>query len=199
MREILQRHIPAPALDYCHGLWLRYQFDFIATRPRRTRLGDFRAETGKRDQITVNQNLNVYNFLITYLHEVAHLEVYRGYKRRQPPHGKAWQTHFRALLLPVMNETVFPVGILTPLLDYARAPKAATGSHLPLMQALKAVDAPTDGNLVMVSSLSEGELFNFDKKTFIRSIMRRTRVVCIEQTTQKRYTIPAHVLVQKCA
>ncbi|TAF98003.1 MAG: sprT domain-containing protein [Cytophagia bacterium] len=198
MKEILQQHVPVAALNYCHDLWLRYQFDFIATRPRRTRLGDFRAETGKRDQITVNQNLNVYSFLITYLHEVAHLEVFRTYKRRQPPHGTAWQNHFRALLVPVMNPDVFPDAVLVPLLHYARAPKASTGSHLPLMQALKAIDQP-DTNLVMVSQLAEGTLFELDKKIFIRSTMRRTRIVCIEQQSQKRYTVPAHVLVQKCA
>lgn len=197
MKEILQQHLPASALDYCYGLWLRYQFDFVATRPRRTRLGDFRAETGKRDKITVNQNLNPYNFLITYLHEVAHLEVFRSYKRRQPPHGKAWQQHFRALLVPVTNQQVFPASVLVPLLDYARAPKASTGSHLPLIQALKAIDQPQD-NLLMVSDLAEGTLFELDQKIFIRSTMRRTRVVCIEQNTQKRYTVPAHVLVQKC-
>ena len=197
MKEILQQHLPPLSLDYCHGLWLRYQFDFIATRPRRTRLGDFRAQMGKRDQITVNQNLNPSNFLITYLHEVAHLEVFRTYKRRQTPHGKAWQNHFRNLLLPVMNENIFPASVLLPLLDYARAPKASTGSHLPLMQALKALDQPAT-DLVMVSQLAEGTLFELDKKIFVRSTMRRTRVVCIEQQSQKRYTVPAHVLVQKC-
>jgi hypothetical protein len=59
----------------------------------------------RRERITVNVNLNPYNFLVTYLHEVAHLEVYRQYKRRQPPHGKAWKTHFRLLLIPVMSES----------------------------------------------------------------------------------------------
>ncbi|TAE98429.1 MAG: hypothetical protein EAZ80_06415 [Runella slithyformis] len=66
------------------------------------------------------------------------------------------------------------------------------------MQALKAIDQP-DTNLVMVSQLAEGTLFELDKKIFIRSTMRRTRIVCIEQQSQKRYTVPAHVLVQKCA
>lgn len=88
------------AVSYCYDLWERYQFDFVAAKPRRTRLGDFRAQLGYRERITVNVNLNPYNFLITYLHEVAHLEVYRKYKRRQPPHGKAWKIIFLDYLFP---------------------------------------------------------------------------------------------------
>jgi SprT protein len=196
MQNILEQHVPAPSVAYCYSLWERYQFDFVAIRPRRTRLGDFTAKPLHRERITVNVNLNPYNFLITYLHEVAHLEVYRQYKRRQPPHGKAWKTHFRALLLPVMNESNFPVSILRPLLDYAQNPTASTGTHLPLMQAIKSIDAPQT-DLVMVSELPEGQVFRLNQKVFVRGTQRRTRIVCVEKVSQKKYLVAAHAWVEK--
>lgn len=196
MRSILERHVPAPAVSYCYDLWERYQFDFVASRPRRTRLGDFTAHPSRRERITVNVNLNPYNFLVTYLHEIAHLEVYRQYKRRQPPHGNAWKTHFRGLLLPVMNEANFPLSVLTPLLDYAKNPTASTGTHLPLMQALKTIDAPQT-HLVMVSQLSEGQIFRLNQKVFVRGTQRRTRIVCVEEASRKKYLVAAHAWVEK--
>lgn len=196
MQKILEGHVPAASVQYCYHLWERYQFDFVASKPRRTRLGDFRAQPGYRERITVNVNLNPYNFLITYLHEVAHLEVYRTYKRRQPPHGKAWKNHFGRLLMPVMNETVFPVSILAPLRHYAQNPMASTGTHLPLMQALKNIDAPQTDR-VMVSELPEGQLFRLNQKVFVRGTLRRTRVVCVENASQKKYLVAAHAWVEK--
>lgn len=196
MKQILQRHVPAPAIGYCYDLWERYQFDFVVTRPRQTRLGDFTAYPHKRERITVNVNLNPYNFLITYLHEVAHLEVYRKFSRRQPPHGTAWKNHFRALLVPVMHEANFPTSVLNPLLNYAQNPTASTGTHLPLMQALKNIDAPQT-DLVMVGNLSEGQTFVLNQKTFVRGTQRRTRIVCIEKFSQKKYLVAAHAWVEK--
>ncbi len=195
MWNILEHHVPAPSVAYCYDLWERYQFDFVVTRPRHTRLGDFTAKPNQRERITINNNLNSYNFLITYLHEIAHLEVYRSYKRRQPPHGKAWKAHFRALLLPTLNIETFPTSILSPLTQYSYNPTASTGTFLPLMQALKSIDAP-HSDLVMVSELSEGQAFRLQQKVFIRGTQRRTRIVCIEKTSQKRYLVAAHAWVE---
>ena len=196
MKEILEGHVPGASVAYCYHLWERYQFDFVASKPRRTRLGDFCARPGHRERITVNINLNPYNFLITYLHEVAHLEVYRRYKRRQPPHGKAWKSHFHELLVPVMNEHNFPDAVLAPLLRYAQNPTASTATYLPLMQALKNIDAPQT-DLVMVSQLPEGQLFRLNQKVFVRGTLRRTRVVCVEKASQKKYLVAAHAWVEK--
>ncbi|MEZ4901543.1 MAG: sprT domain-containing protein [Spirosomataceae bacterium] len=195
MKQILQRHVPAAAVDYCYEFWERYQFDFIATRPRQSRFGDFTARPQKRERITVNINLNPYNFLITYLHEVAHLEVYRKFNQRQPPHGIAWKSHFRDLLIPVMNEYVFPISVLSPLLHYAQNPTASTGTYLPLIQALKNIDTP-QSDLVMVAQLAEGKTFILNQKVFVRGTQRRTRIVCIERHSQKKYLVAAHAWVK---
>ena len=195
MWNILEHHVPAPSVAYCYDLWEPYHIHTVPTPPRHTLLSEFTSKPNQRERITINNNLNSYNFLITYLHEIAHLEVYRSYKRRQPPHGKAWKAHFRALLLPTLNIETFPTSILSPLTQYSYNPTASTGTFLPLMQALKSIDAP-HSDLVMVSELSEGQAFRLQQKVFIRGTQRRTRIVCIEKTSQKRYLVAAHAWVE---
>ena len=64
------------------------------------------------------------------------------------------------------------------------------------MQAIKNVDAP-HSDLVMVSELSEGQAFRLQQKVFIRGTQRRTRIVCIEKTSQKKYLVAAHAWVER--
>ena len=39
-------------------------------------------------RISVNGNLNKYSFLITLIHELAHLLTFTQYKNRVDPHGR---------------------------------------------------------------------------------------------------------------
>ncbi|GAB2763963.1 hypothetical protein GCM10027275_01280 [Rhabdobacter roseus] len=196
-QALLAPYIPPLALSYCEQLWQQYNFDLRITRPRRTRLGDFSVKPKARPRITVNVNLNPYSFLITYLHEVAHCAVFATHKCRVAPHGPEWQKSFRELLQPVLTEAIFPPSVLLPLRRYALAPKASTGSDLPLLHALRQYDAPLpDHNKVPLLHLNEGCDFVFQQREFTRGVLRRTRVLCTEKTSQRRYTIPAHALVE---
>ena len=196
-------YVPQAALAYCERLYQNNNFDFFLSRPRRTRLGDFTIKPGFIPRITVNINLNPYNFLITYLHEVAHYNVYqkfkRPFKKRVAPHGSEWKKEFYLLLQPVMNEEVFPLDILTPLLHYAMNPKASTGGDQILYNSLKKYDDPSvNVNKTALIHLNEGTDFVFQNRLFIRGSVRRTRVLCTDKVSQRRYTIPAHALVEAC-
>jgi hypothetical protein len=196
-------HVPQLAYSYCKQLHQIYKFDFFLSRPRQSRLGDFTTKPGFAPRITVNVNLNPYNFLITYLHEVAHCVVYREYKtrgrKRISPHGQEWKHEFTKLLLPVMNEQIFPTDILKPLLLYAKSPKASTGADQILYNAIKKYDdqALSDNKIALVH-LTEGANFVFHNRVFVRGSLRRTRVLCTDKVSQRRYTIPAHALVEVC-
>lgn len=199
----LSQYVPSAASVYCEHLYQTGKFDLVLSRPRRTRLGDFTIKTGVAPRITVNANLNPYNFLITYLHEVAHYRVYQKYqgmfRRKIAPHGPEWKSEFNMLLQPVMNEDVFPVEILIPLFIYARNPKASTGGDLVLYNAIKKFDAPSlSSNKTVLLHLSEGSDFVFHNRLFVRGSVRRTRVLCTDKVSQRRYTIPAHALVEAC-
>ncbi len=196
-KTLFERHVPPAAVAYCHQLWQQHGFAFRVTRPRRTRLGTHQFDPATGHLVTVNGNLNLAAFLITYLHEVAHVVTVQEARRRPLPHGVAWKRHFRQLLEPVLTEAFFPPFVLEPLRDYARDPAAATSSHGPLTRALQALDAPPEGTPLTVQQLAEGETFVFHDRTFVRGPLRRTRALCTEVTTGRRYTVPGHAPVRR--
>lgn len=201
MADVFSIYFPAEAAIYCRQLWQTYNFDFQIVKPRRTRLGDFRAFPNGKTQITVNQDLNPYAFLITYVHEVAHADVNRAYKKRIQPHGKAWRSAFQRLMQPLLTESIFPEEILVSLQRYMSKPAATTYANPGLMAALRKADVlskvNTNSKAILLRDVVEGEMFQFDKKTFIRGTLRRTRIVCKEMSSGKSYAILAHAWVQK--
>ena len=56
--------------------------------PRNTKLGDYRYDNKKGNQITINNDLNPYATLITLTHEIAHAFVFKRYGANHQPHGK---------------------------------------------------------------------------------------------------------------
>lgn len=191
-----ERYVPAPAVGYCLHLWQQHDFTFAISRPRRSRLGTHQFDPAEGHHITVNADLNPAAFLITYLHEVAHVRTVRQARRRVLPHGTAWKTHFRDLLQPVLTETVFPLSVLDPLRSYARNPTASTASYAPLLRALQGLDTRST-EVLTVDQIPQGESFTLGKRVFLRGPLRRTRVLCTEQTTGRRYTVPAHAQVER--
>ncbi len=195
----LSQFIPQSSVDYCQHLRHLHDFRLVITPPRRTRLGCFSVRPPQQPVIRINGNLNPYNFLITYLHEIAHCAVYKSCKRSVLPHGKEWKQTFRELLLPILNPEVLPRDILGCLTDYARDPKASTGADRNLYEVLKKYDAPseTEKGKIPLMHVKEGEVFVFQTRLFIKGELRRTRVLCTEKTSSRRFTIPAHVLVEQ--
>lgn len=194
--SLLQTHLPAPAVRYAYDLWQAHPFAFRVARPRRTRLGDYCYAPERGHVISVNANLPAPAFLITYLHEVAHRIVYERYGRRTAPHGAAWKTQFRDLLQPVLNEAIFSPPVLAALRSYARNPGATTASCPALVHALREL-SPTPPPGVPLTEVPEGDRFELNGKLFTRGPLRRSRYLCTEQTSGRRYAVAASALVRK--
>ena len=187
--QTFERYFPAEATAYCYELWQREKFAFKISKSRKTKLGDYRYDrhTG-RHQVSVNGDLNSYSFLITYLHEVAHLLVQKEYNGKVPPHGVEWKNTFTALLKPVASDTIFPEDILIPLLRYMKNPKASTVGDHKLYMALSHYNKNSEEN-TLLAAVEEGESFQFKGKTYIKLSTRRTRALCEEVKTRRRYLI----------
>ena len=116
------------------------------------------------------------------------------------PHGQEWQATFRRLMEPLLNESVFPASILIPLRQYLTKPAATTYAHPALMLALRQADTKlpvaASANRMVLREVQEGNLFLFNKKTFVRGTLRRTRIVCKEVASGKLYAILAHTWVE---
>src|SRR5687768_5279340 len=98
----LQQHLPAQAVAYCYNLWKNNPFELRITRTRQSKVGDFTSRKNVRYQrITLNHDLNPFLFLVTYIHEVAHLHVYVLHGNRVDPHGDIWKTVFKHLMDPL--------------------------------------------------------------------------------------------------
>ena len=195
---LLRPYVPPAAVAYCADLALLHNLQLQVSRPRRSKWGDYRFR--KREgtithSITVNNNLNPYAFLITYLHEVAHCAAFVKHGLRIKPHGREWKVHFAKLLAPVLDEKIFPQDVLTPLRRYSRNPKAATGSDGALTLALQQHDVISEE--VPLSHLAPNARFEFRQRTYIKKKVRRTRSLCQEESTDVHYLILETTLVRR--
>ena len=181
--SILQAYIPEASITGILDLLEQYPTHLIITRERITKQGDFKILRNGQSQITVNHNLNPYNFLLTLVHEIAHLVVHRTYKRVKP-HGQEWKNTFRSLMLPFINNAVFPNDLLPYLAQYFINPKAATGSDIQLSIALKKYDAPSDKK--MIYELKEA-LNLYSIKEPISWEKKEERVTNVQRKTPKKY------------
>jgi len=98
--SLLEEYLPSGVAE---DVWSRVEKDnvrFRIAKPRKTKLGDYRPPYGKHGhRISVNADLNPYSFLITVLHEFAHLETWKKFKRTTKPHGNEWKMAFQERLV----------------------------------------------------------------------------------------------------
>jgi SprT protein len=193
--DILQSHVPTTAIPYCFDLWKATPFELKVSRSRQTKVGDFTSRgTRKHPRITLNIDLNPFQFLLTYVHEVAHLHVYLKHGNRVDPHGEQWRTTFTELMIPMLWENVFPEEILHELRRHMINPMASSFSDPRLTQVMRKFDHNAH-QFVTLSELPEGSIFTFQKRQFIKGKLRRTRVLCREVKSKRDYLVPADALV----
>ncbi len=183
--------VPKEAESYCVSLWRQYEFRLKLPNHRRSKWGDYRyrksANGTEQHQISVNRTLPNEAFLLTYLHEVAHLIAFQQCGFRIRPHGAEWKACFRQLLQPVLAQSMVSEEVRLPLQRYAQNPKATVHADAALLSALLR-DKPPDGDIPL-SSVGEQEEFVFQGRKFLKEKVRRTRALCREVASGKRYTI----------
>ena len=193
---ILHNYLPEKAIPLVDELLNEYRFFLKITNNRKTKHGDFRLLKNGKYQITINNDLNSYRFLITLIHEIAHLKTHQENKRiiRQiKPHGIEWKLNFQQLMLPFLNPEIFPDAILGILANYLRNPKASTDSDAKLSLILKQQDAPNNKNYIFEIPLNSK--FQYNNRIFVKGTKRRTRYECTEIKSKKVYLFHANAEV----
>jgi hypothetical protein len=185
-QNILKEYIPEYAIGGIIAILDKYPIHIKITKERLTKQGDFRILRNGQAQISINHNLNSYQFLLTLVHELAHWLTHKKYKTVKP-HGIEWKHEFKYLMLPFLNNDIFPNDTLPYLAQYLKNPKAATGSDVQLSIALKKYDAPSD--TISLFELEKGNRFKLRNKNFILGEKRRTRYECLEQNNNRKYLI----------
>ncbi len=184
LQDFLPPNTYEPVTAYLH----HYRVHLTVARERKSILGDYRHRThGKNHRISVNGNLNRYAFLITLLHELAHLLSFENFGNRIAPHGREWKQVFGQLLAQFIEHNVFPDDITKALKQSLHDPAASSCSDEDLLRVLKRYDEK-DKHLVFVESIPEGALFKtHDGKVFKKGERIRKRYKCEEVNTKKIY------------
>jgi len=189
--SFFERYIPGEFLDYVVSVILENPVRFKIVKPRKTKLGDFRA--GKKKDlhiITVNNNLNLYSFLITTLHEFAHLIAHNDFGRRIQPHGQEWKDVYADLIHPLIESGKLPDDIEKVLLNSLIKVKASSCSDVKLQRVLMKYDLHSE-EIKTLEELDKNSTFALNNKVFIKGNLRRTRFLCRELNTKRDYLIHA--------
>lgn len=184
----LQSFLPAGTYEAVLHYLQFYRVHLTVARERKSILGDYRHRHGqKAHRISVNGNLNPYSFLITLLHELAHLLTFETYGNKVAAHGKEWKLLFGQLLARFIEQDVFPADIKAVLLQSLRNPAASSCADETLLRTLKGYDEKND-NAQFVESLPEGTLFRtHDGRIFRKGEKMRKRFRCVEMETNRTY------------
>jgi SprT protein len=194
VESILMQHVPAKAVSYCTMLWQEFPFSFKLRKSRRSKVGDFTCRSGQSPQITVNSDLHPFLFLMTYVHEVAHLHVHKALGFKAEAHGEDWKKTFQTLMAPLLTLEIFPDPLLTGLKKHMASPKASSFSDAELTQLFRSLNEH-EKNAVLLSQIPEGSVFHLHGRWFKKGKLRRTRVLCSEVKTRRQYLVPVDVPV----
>ena len=184
MTPNFQKHIPENAIDLVQSLMELHDINLKIVNQRQTKHGDFRKLPNGKFQITINNSLNSYQFLLTLVHEIAHHITFKKYGRVQP-HGKEWKQQFQHLMLPFLQSTIYPSDMLGPLAQYLKNPKASTDSDVKLSLALRENIAEIGKSFIF--ELPVNSTFIFRDKLYRKGNKRRTRFECIQLETNSVY------------
>lgn len=186
MENTIQNHVPSQAMPRVLKLLEHDDLVVLVKKERKTRHGDYRKLPNGKHQITINENLNSYRFLITLIHEIAHFETYKTYGKHIKPHGLEWKRTFQHLMLPFINPEIFPLDLLPLLAKHFKNPKASSDTDTQLALSLRQFDEPN--NKTFIFELPLGETFIFrNNKIFKKGKKRTKRYECTELKTGKVY------------
>lgn len=192
-REILERYIPAEALTSVVAIVDRYPCHLKIVNKRSTKHGDFRRYANGQVQITINNDLNPYRFLLTLVHEFAHLVTFEEYKNVKP-HGIEWKRNFKMLMLPFLRPEVFPEDLLAVLASYLINPMASSDRNVNLSLAFRKYDTINDQTLIF--EIPANSKFQYKNRVFVKGRKRRTKYECVELLTDKKYIFHPHAEVE---
>ncbi len=187
--SFLEQFLPFGAYEQVAPFFRTHAIHLTLTNERRTVLGDYRHPVvgAPQHKISINANLNPYSFLITLLHELAHLYTYQHFQNKVPPHGNEWKTQFRHILIPFMGKRFFPADVEKALYAYLHNPSASTCTDAGLYKALYRYDEQRPGYR-LVDDIPVNKFFRTENGDVYQKIEKlRTRTKCLHVASKKLY------------
>ena len=185
----LEQFLPRGAYEQIAPFFQSHTIHLTLTHERRSVLGDYRhpVPDAPYHRISINANLNPYSFLITLLHELAHMFTFVHFEHKAPPHGKEWKTQFRHILIPFMGKRFFPGDVEKALHAYLHNPAASTCTDAQLYKSLYRYDEHKPG-FKLVDDIGMNQYFETEDGQVYQKIEKlRTRTRCRSLTSGKVY------------
>lgn len=192
--DILQRYFPNNAVAMVAEAYSSRKFKLVFKSSRVTKLGDFRPPTrqGGAARITLNGDLNPYQMLITFIHELAHYDVHTLYGRRVKPHGDEWKRTFAALMQPYLTCDIFPPDILKQLEQHLKNPSTSSGADAELSRLLRDYDTNHKDRLLTVEDIPDNAVFRLrNGLTLRKGQLLRKYYLCTTLDGRKKYRVAA--------
>jgi len=182
--------VPEGTADEVANLIASYKVRFRISRPRNSKMGDYRAPfDGQGHRISVNGNLNPFAFYITTLHEFAHLITFEKFGHKILPHGDEWQNEFGLLLNKSLQNGVFPGDIAKALYATIHSPAASSCSDHHLVRVLKKYDQK---NTLLLEEIPANARFAINgNRIFVKGDKLRKRYRCLEEHSNRIFLVSA--------
>ncbi len=193
----LAKYIPSAVVPLLAAWVIDFNAHLRVTKARNSKLGDYRHPFGDDGhRITINHNLNPYSFLITLVHELAHLTTWNKYQNRVAPHGIEWKNEYKVLMREVVKLNVFPQDVYDALVAYMQNPAASSCSDENLLRTLRKYD--TNKDYYHLEELEDNALFALDNGMIMRKGAKaRKRFKCYEVNLKRYYMVSPLAEVKK--
>jgi hypothetical protein len=193
----IKEYIPESAVLKTERLLADNNVCLTIARERSTKLGDY--QKSRKDgahAISVNENLNKFSFLITLIHELAHLKVHENFGFGVKPHGLEWKNEFKLLMRWFIDNEIFPEDLMIEIQRYMINPKASSSSDVKLALALKKYDKAQVGELIL-EELPENTIFQIKGgRRFTKGKKVKKRIKCTELNNGRLYLFSPIATVQ---
>lgn len=194
-REQIQQHfekfVPAPFAPYCTDLLLQYGVHIKVKAPRNTKAGDYRPPVNGRKfhEVTVNEDLNPYYFLLVYIHEMAHVKAWIAHGKNHEPHGKEWKNCFLDLASPIIQSPFLPSELKIALKRFFIKTPATFVADTALHTLLSSYDQQKSNTLTL-NDLPFDALFCLSNGLILQKKSKlRTWFLCNEPKSGKQYKV----------
>ena len=185
--EQLRPFLPSGSEYYVATYLIDKVVHFTISKARKTKLGDYRQPwEGKPHRISVNGDLNQYAFLVTTVHEMAHLATFEKYGNKVKAHGVEWKSEFVELFQPLIQKEILPTDVTLAVNNYLKNARAASCSDERLYRVLRRYDK---NKRLLVEHLEMGAIFELKGKTFVLGKKLRKRYECKDVNTNKTYRV----------
>jgi len=184
----LQKYLPVGTYEPVLHFLSEYHVHLTIARERTSILGDYRHRTnGSNHRISVNGNLNPFAFLITLIHELAHLLTYEKFGNKVLSHGREWKQVYGFLLDQFLKNKTFPADIEYEIKKTLHNPAASSCAEEGLTRILHRYDVKKPGRQLIEDMSADTVFKTSDGRVFKKGNKIRKRYRCQEISTGRIY------------